>query len=119
LIGLINLNPEALQTPHNEGTLPLHMACAGKAEKGVIVLLLDSYPDAVKVRNNDGKLPLHVACETNAPPFTIVSLLSTYPEAAEEKDINGTLPFHHACLNMWCGQDEVYIPCCNDTQLAL
>ena len=40
------LYPLALQKTNDEGNLPLHMACAGKAKEEVIQKLLEENPNA-------------------------------------------------------------------------
>jgi len=91
------LYPLGLQKTNDEGNLPLHMACAGKAKEEVIRKLLEENSNAASQKNLAGELPLHVACKNNVPPHIILCLLSFFPDAAKEKDDGGNLPIHLEC----------------------
>jgi len=91
------LYPLALQKTNDEGNLPLHMACAGKAKEEVIRKLLEENSNAASQKNLAGELPLHAACKNNVPPHIILCLLSFFPDAAKEKDDGGNLPIHLEC----------------------
>jgi len=93
------LYPLGLQKTNDEGNLPLHMACAGKAKEEVIRKLLEENSNAASQKNLAGELPLHVACKNNVPPHIILCLLSFFPDAAKEKDDGGNLPIHLNCQN--------------------
>jgi len=80
---LVNLDPEALQTPSRAGALPLHLACSrGRADLCTLQYLVDHGGVAtLRARDREGALPLHrlLGAKRKRPGLDAVSiLLRTY-----------------------------------------
>eukprot|EP00984_Skeletonema_dohrnii_P027898 scaffold17605_cov124-Skeletonema_dohrnii-CCMP3373.AAC.2 len=86
----------AVQTPDQDGYLPLHHACKqGKCSFEVIKALVKEHPESLKVGTLDGKLPLHLACHDRNQPFEVIEyLIDAYPEGLRMKEkSSGKSPF--------------------------
>ncbi|KAK1733448.1 hypothetical protein QTG54_015863 [Skeletonema marinoi] len=85
-----------VQTPDQDGYLPLHHACKqGKCSFEVIKALVKEHPESLKVGTLDGKLPLHLACIDRNQPFEVIEyLIDAYPEGLRMKEkSSGKSPF--------------------------
>eukprot|EP00985_Skeletonema_marinoi_P017705 scaffold9773_cov151-Skeletonema_marinoi.AAC.4 len=85
-----------VQTPDQDGYLPLHHACKqGKCSFEVIKALVKEHSESLKVGTLDGKLPLHLACHDRNQPFEVIEyLIDAYPEGLRMKEkSSGKSPF--------------------------
>lgn len=55
----IELDPNAIKEPDDNGCLPIHIAMTNGASHSVLSLLIEKYPPSVDVRNNWGYPPFH------------------------------------------------------------
>jgi ankyrin repeat protein len=103
--------PESVHIASNNGDLPLHAACQGRAPLHLIRLLLTSSPAAVQTPNNDGNLPLHILVKRK-PNFpekmidlnVLHYLVDQYPEALSIKNHQQICPFDLGTLFLFPGQ---------------
>ncbi|CAB9522394.1 unknown protein [Seminavis robusta] len=91
---LVELNPRALETPSNEGRLPLHEACRlPQTPLATIQYLAQQSPQALQTPNNFGSLPLHEACRNSQTHLaTIHYLAQQSPQALRVSNNRGLLP---------------------------
>lgn len=77
---ILELNPEAVRCPDNNGNLPLHLAFMTNM-KDVSCFLLKTYPEAVTVANGVGSLP--VECHHHMFRSSLVDAMETKKETIE------------------------------------
>jgi hypothetical protein len=83
---LVEACPEAVKVPNDNGSLPLHVACAYKAPLDVIQFLVEQWSEAIKTANHNGCLPLHHACSSKVPFDVVEFLVKEWPEAIKIMD---------------------------------
>lgn len=83
---LVQIYPQALQTPDDDGYLPLHCALDSPAQSlDAIRIMLEVYQEAVSARTKNGWLPLHIVlCSDHVSVDVVRHLLTLYPQAAHE-----------------------------------
>ena len=54
-------HPKGLETPNENGDLPIHWI-SGDTTEEFIEYLLEQYPKSAEVMNSEGALPIHIAC---------------------------------------------------------
>jgi ankyrin repeat protein len=102
--------PAALSTAANDGSLPIHIACASKQSQNLMEMLVTRYPEALGVADCEGQLPLHVCCALPwAYPAVIALLLEHCPAAIEHMDHAGRTPLMVACENNEIGLEVLLL----------
>jgi len=86
----------AMETPDENGWLPLHHALKNKASLGSIKLLVESSPLALQVADPKGVYPLHIACEFSSVKI-VKYLIGELGICLDQLDINKDSPLHYAC----------------------
>ncbi len=86
-----------MQTPDDNGQLPLHTALQSNARLGSIKLLVKGNSTAIKSPDNSGALPLHIACEHHDSLKVIQYLVGLDTTAARALDNTGSAALHYAC----------------------
>jgi len=63
---LVNMYPQSLRVPDNQGMLPLHLALYQNSSEGVIVHLLEGFPESAGIKGLHGQYsPIEIAFEGN------------------------------------------------------
>jgi ankyrin repeat protein len=117
---LIEIYPDAVLEPNNDGDLPLNLACRqGLAvmDHEVVDILLAAIPHSLGGLDCIGRvrscrLPLHEAVasphqpkqqrntiQASIPTHTLERIVARYPQAASRLDGEGNLPLHYVCAN--------------------
>jgi hypothetical protein len=104
---LVEACPEAVKVPNDNGSLPLHVACAYKAPLDVIQYLVEQWPEAIKTANHNGSLPLHHACKNKVPLDVVEFLVEEWPEAVKIMDSDGRTPLDCAKIPTADGGDPM------------
>jgi serine/threonine protein kinase/ankyrin repeat protein len=109
---LIELYPQALNEPDDNGMKPLHYACLYNycMEKHfntlrderdntswgyVLKLLIQKAPNVLKETDSEGRTPLHLAASSaKTTPKALTLLLKEYPDAVARRTKQGRLPLH-------------------------
>jgi len=93
---LVDIFPEALQTPNNNGDLPLHVAFHANAERKTMLCLITAMAEhrIPHTSNIAGDFPLHLGCRANSRLEIIRLLMQHYPAAGNVFDYSGQLPVH-------------------------
>ena len=86
-----------LQTPDENGKLPLHRAVGNNVTLGSIKLLVKGCPLALAYTDNEGALPLHVACQHHNSPYVVQYLIRLEPASLRDPDHGGNTALHWAC----------------------
>jgi len=98
---LIAAWPGALQVRHQDGDIPLHMACRYFPEhEEAMALMIHQCPESVQVTTHreEKRVALHLVCEKSKVSLqTLQLLIRTWPDALRCKDTAGFLPLHLAC----------------------
>jgi ankyrin repeat protein len=96
---LVNQNPELVSARDEDGSVPLHVACATSAPLEIARYLVEYAPETLQVaRTTDGSYPLHVALEHGASLVVIDLLLhSQDPDTTKLTNNAGETPLHVAC----------------------
>ena len=87
-----------MNTPDENGQLPLHKALFDNVTLGSIKLLVKSYQSAISCANNKGMIPLHVACHHNETPSIVEYLVNLNEVTLGTTDGEGNTALHHACI---------------------
>ena len=91
---IISLN-EVLRATDLNGNTPLHLACEGRSEE-VVQLLIDSGAD-INQTNNEGEIPTHVAVQYGS--INIVKMLQQKcAETLKCQDKYKRTVLHHAAI---------------------
>lgn len=101
-VNALDLRFEAADHQIRDGSYPLHMAIAAKANKTVVEMLMHEAPDVLRMTNKFGQTPLHVAIEVDADTEIVELLLNTREdlEALTMPDkVHGNLPLHLAAIH--------------------
>jgi ankyrin repeat protein len=118
---LIDVYPQAVLEPNNDGYLPLHVACREDTpDSDIIDMLLSAIPHSLGGLDcgtrKTCRLPLHEACSRNTQVTSIERMVARYPDAAEFAGADGNMPLHSACaqtsLNQQCSCIDVLIAAC-------
>ena len=86
-----------LETPNDNGQLPLHVALRNNARLGAIKLLVKGNPAAVQSADNSGALPLHSAYQHHDSASVVRYLVEHDPSTLDSVDKDGNTAFHLAC----------------------
>jgi ankyrin repeat protein len=79
---LVDRDPELLNSPDQDGSLPLHVACRRGVSFTVVQSLVNLYNASVKSATSEGDVPLFLACEIPEPSLdTIFLLMKLYPDS--------------------------------------
>jgi len=99
---LVQVWPESIRVPDQNGFLPLHEALRHDKDLEIIQTLVEFWPESVQVRSLSlkdrgyhGRGPLHLACLYQSSSV-IHYVLNLYPQAVQIKDEYLTLPLHYA-----------------------
>ena len=99
---LVKGNPNAVQTPDNDGALPLHVACMHHESTSVVQYLVGLDTTTLEAVDHDDNTPLHYACR-GAKYETIALLLDKYNAmSVSKRNAEGKLP-----IDVLCESDEV------------
>eukprot|EP00522_Entomoneis_paludosa_P015969 CAMPEP_0172459606 /NCGR_PEP_ID=MMETSP1065-20121228/33352_1 /TAXON_ID=265537 /ORGANISM="Amphiprora paludosa, Strain CCMP125" /LENGTH=425 /DNA_ID=CAMNT_0013214349 /DNA_START=88 /DNA_END=1365 /DNA_ORIENTATION=- len=93
-------NTKAIETPRNDGVLPLHLASGFYlGEPSVVNFLIDQCPDSAnKVCNLIRWSPLHSACHGGVRDTAVLERLHQLnPAMIDQNDRHGRTPLHLAC----------------------
>jgi ankyrin repeat protein len=96
---LVHRNPASLNSRNQDGSVPLHVACATSAPLEIVIYLVKYAPEALRVaRATEGSYPLHVALEHGASSLVIDLLLHNQdPDTTGLTNNAGETPLHIAC----------------------
>ena len=86
-----------MNTPDDNGQLPLHTALQNNVRLGSIKLLVKGNPSALRTLENNFALPLHIACQHHDSASVVRYLLSIDEAALEIVDKYGNTVLHYAC----------------------
>ena len=86
-----------MNTPDDNGQLPLHTALQNNVRLGSIKLLVKGNPSALRTFENNFALPLHIACQHHNSAIVVRYLLSLDEAALEIVDRQGNTALHYAC----------------------
>jgi hypothetical protein len=88
----IELYPEALATPGEQGDLPLHRLLQyDSSSTDDALMMIETYPEALKHRNNMNELPIHIECKNQYRLSIVSACVKLYPETFDNKVINITI----------------------------
>jgi ankyrin repeat protein len=95
ILQCIELFPQSLAQPDEDGYLPLHNLLENQASSiDDALMLVEKYPAALHHQNVSGNLPLHVECKSQCRPVIISKCIELYPESLSVADHLGYLPLH-------------------------
>jgi hypothetical protein len=104
LLKYIELYPESLAQPNNEGDLPLHVLLwheiSGVDAFRMSMMMIEKYPAALEHRNVFHRLPIHNECYSRCRSAIISKCINLYPESLARGDGHGDLPWHALLQNM-------------------
>ncbi len=87
-----------MNTPDENGQLPLHRALRDNVTLGSIKLLVKGNPSAIATLDNRGMTPLHVACQHHNSPKVFEYLIGLNATVSLRAiDFNHNTLLHHAC----------------------
>ena len=86
-----------MNTPDDNGQLPLHTALESNVRLGSIKLLVKGNPGAVRYPDNSGALPLHIACMHHESTRVVQYLIGLDPSTLEAVDYENNTALHYAC----------------------
>jgi hypothetical protein len=86
-----------MNTPDENGQLPLHRALRDNVRLGSIKLLVNGNPSAIRNHDKGGTTPLHVACQHHETPGVVEYLINLDPTSLRAKDFDDNAVLHYAC----------------------
>jgi len=94
---LVELDPDTLYVPDNEGALPIHEACRSDVVSLQRIKLLVERDGGIDTLR-DGYFPLHVLCGARDPLLEAVEYITkAFPEALRARSSDGAFPLHVLC----------------------
>ena len=90
-------NTRQMNTPDENGKLPLHRALRDNITLGSIKLLVKGNPTAVQTPDNDGALPLHLAIQHHDSSAVVEYLIGLDSNSLTAVDRAGNTALHVAC----------------------
>jgi hypothetical protein len=101
----IELYPESLSLPNENGALALHMLLNKSISSAdTAIMMIEAYPDALRCYEtstfmNEKNLPLHIECMKQCRSAIISKCIELYPEALSIPSGNDSLPLHRLLSN--------------------
>ena len=92
-----NSTVRLLNTPDENGQVPLHRALRDNVTLGSIKLLVKSNPSVLLIPDNCGTLPLHMACQHHDSPKVVDYLIGLDSNTLTAVDREGNAALHLAC----------------------
>ena len=86
-----------MNTPDDNGRLPLHNILQNNTTLGSIKLLVKGNPSAIRNFDNNGVIPLHVACEHHCSPGVVQYILGLDDGTLRAVDFHNNTALHYAC----------------------
>ena len=86
-----------MQSPDENGQLPLHKALRDNVNLGSIKLLVKGNPSAISCADNIGMIPLHIACQHHKTPAVVEYLIGLNKITLTTSDMEGNTTLHYAC----------------------
>ena len=86
-----------MNTPDDNGQLPLHTALQNNVRLGSIKLLVKGNPSAIRNFDSNGLTPLHIACEHHCSPSVVQYLLGLDKNTLRAVDFQNNTALHYAC----------------------
>ena len=86
-----------MNTPDENGQLPLHRALCDNVRLGSIKLLVKGNPCGIRCYDKRGTTPLHVACQHHETPGVVEYLINLDPTSLRAKDFDDNTLLHYAC----------------------
>jgi ankyrin repeat protein len=90
-------NPRQMNTPDENGQLPLHRALRDNVRLGSTKLLVKGNPSAIRCWDKVGTTPLHVACQHHETPAVVEYLIELGEDTLDAMDKEGNTALHYAC----------------------
>jgi len=80
----------------NNGTLPIHVACAQGASLDILRILVELDPTTLQIPDSTGATPLHTTCGGGRTTVDLLRFLVAQggPTALSARDQDGALPLH-------------------------
>jgi len=86
-----------MNTPDENGQLPLHRALRDNVRLGSIKLLVKGNPSAIRCCDKRYMMPLHVACQHHETPAVVEYLIGLGEDTLDAMDKEGNTALHYAC----------------------
>jgi ankyrin repeat protein len=98
---MIEMYPEALHHPTNDGWLPLHLECDRKCRLPIISKSIELYPESLGIADTLGMLPMHWLLErrSSSDINNAIMMIEKYPAALKHRDRDGHRPLFTECAN--------------------
>ncbi len=86
-----------MNTPDDNGQLPLHTALLDNVRLGSIKLLVKGNPSAIRSFDDKGVIPLHIACQHHDSASVVGYMISLANITLDTADRQGNTALHYAC----------------------